>query len=39
MQLADRYGSPSQPDFEEKFSTLRRNILEMKEETEAKLPD
>jgi hemerythrin-like domain-containing protein len=32
LQLADRYGSLSQPDFEEKFRTLRRNILEMKEE-------
>jgi hypothetical protein len=27
LQMADRYGSLSQPDFEEKFSTLRRNIL------------
>jgi hemerythrin-like domain-containing protein len=39
LQLADRYGSLSQPDFEEKFSTLRRNILEMEEEAEAKRPD
>ena len=34
LQLADRYGPPSQPDFEEKFSTLRRNILEMEEEAD-----
>jgi hemerythrin-like domain-containing protein len=39
LQLADRYGPLSQPDFEEKFSTLRRNILEMEEEAEAKRPD
>jgi hemerythrin-like domain-containing protein len=38
-QLADRYGPPSQPDFEEKFSTLRRNILEMEEQAEAERPD
>jgi hypothetical protein len=37
--MADRYGSLSQPDFEEKFSTLRRNILEMEEKAEAKRPD
>jgi hemerythrin-like domain-containing protein len=29
LKLADRYGSPSEPDFEEKFSTLRRNILDL----------
>ena len=34
LHLADRYGSPSQPDFEEKFSTLRRNILELEEAAE-----
>ena len=28
LTLADRYGPPSQADFEEQFSTLRRNILE-----------
>jgi hypothetical protein len=39
MQLADRYGPLSQPDFEEKFSTIRRNILDMEEEAEAKRPD
>ena len=39
VQLADRYGPLSQPDFEEKFSTLRRNILEMEEEAEAERPD
>ena len=35
LQLADRYGSLYPWDFEEKFSTLRRNILEMEEEAEA----
>ena len=39
LQMADRCGSLSQPDFEEKFSTLRRNILEMEEKAEAKRPD
>jgi hemerythrin-like domain-containing protein len=39
LQLADRYGPLSQPDIEEKFSTLRRNILEMEEEAEAERPD
>jgi len=29
--LADRYGPPAQADFEEQFSTLRRNILELEE--------
>jgi hemerythrin-like domain-containing protein len=38
LQLADRYGPLSQPDFEEKFSTLRRNILEMEEDAEAERP-
>jgi hemerythrin-like domain-containing protein len=31
LKLADRYGSSSEPDFEEKFSTLRRNIMEEEE--------
>src|SRR5271169_4565342 len=31
LKLADRYGSLSGPDFEEKFSTLRRNIMEEEE--------
>jgi len=31
MTLADRYGPPSAADFEERFSTLRRNILELEE--------
>jgi hemerythrin-like domain-containing protein len=31
MTLADRYGPPSDADFEEQFSTLRRNILELEE--------
>jgi hemerythrin-like domain-containing protein len=39
LQLADRYGPLSQPDFEEKFNTLRRNILEMAEEAEAERSD
>ena len=39
LQLADLYGPLSQPDFEEKFSTLRRNILEMEEEAEAERHD
>jgi hemerythrin-like domain-containing protein len=38
LKLADRYGPPSEPDFEEKFSTQRRNILEMEEEAEAERP-
>ncbi len=38
LQLADRYGPASQPDFEEQFSTLRRNILEMEEQAEAERP-
>jgi hemerythrin-like domain-containing protein len=29
--MADRYGPPSDADFEEQFSTLRRNILELEE--------
>jgi hemerythrin-like domain-containing protein len=29
LTLADRYGPPSTADFEEQFSTLRRNILEL----------
>ena len=39
LQLADRYGPLSEPDFEEKFSTLRRNILEMEEEAEGERAD
>jgi hemerythrin-like domain-containing protein len=38
LQLAARYGPLSQPDFEEKFSTLRCNILAMEEEAEAERP-
>jgi hemerythrin-like domain-containing protein len=30
--LADRYGPPAKADFEEQFSTFRRNILELEEE-------
>jgi hemerythrin-like domain-containing protein len=33
-KLAPLYGPPSEPDFEEKFSTLRRNILELEQEAE-----
>jgi len=29
--MADRYGPPSEADFEEQFSTFRRNILELEE--------
>jgi hemerythrin-like domain-containing protein len=35
LKLADRYGILSEPDFEEKFSTLRRNILDLEEAAEA----
>lgn len=38
LQLADRYGSLDQWEFEGKFSTLRRNILEMEEQAEAERP-
>jgi hypothetical protein len=38
LELADRYGSRYLWEFEEKFSTLRRNILEMEEEAEAERP-
>jgi hemerythrin-like domain-containing protein len=31
LTLADRYGPPSEADFEEQLSTLRRNILELEE--------
>jgi hemerythrin-like domain-containing protein len=31
LTLAGRYGPPSEADFEEQFSTLRRNILELEE--------
>ena|SRR6516165_4824313 len=31
LMLADRYGPPSATDFEEQFSTFRRNILELEE--------
>ena len=31
LTLADRYGAPSEADFEEQFSTLRRDILELEE--------
>jgi hypothetical protein len=31
LKIADRYGPPSEADFEEQFSTLRRDILELEE--------
>jgi hemerythrin-like domain-containing protein len=31
LKIADRYGPPLQADFEEQFSTARRNILELEE--------
>ena len=31
LLIADRYGPPSEADFEEQFSTLRRNIFELEE--------
>jgi hemerythrin-like domain-containing protein len=31
LTIADRYGPPSQADFEEQFGTLRRNILELED--------
>ncbi len=34
--LADRYGPPSEADFEEQFSTFRRNILALEEEAAAR---
>ena len=30
--MADKYGPPSKADFEEQFSTVRRNILELEQE-------
>jgi hemerythrin-like domain-containing protein len=38
LTLADRYGPPSGADFEEQFSTLRRNILELEETAVARRP-
>jgi hypothetical protein len=35
LRLADRYDPFYQPEFEEKFNRLRRNILKMEEEAEA----
>jgi hemerythrin-like domain-containing protein len=31
LKIADRYGPPSEADFEEQFSTVRRNILELEQ--------
>jgi hemerythrin-like domain-containing protein len=36
MTLADRYRPPSEADFEEQFSTARRNILELEEAAAAR---
>jgi hemerythrin-like domain-containing protein len=36
LTVADRYGPPSDADFEEQFSTLRRNILELEEAAAAR---
>jgi hemerythrin-like domain-containing protein len=36
MTLADRYGPPSEADFEEQFSTSRRNILELEQAAAAR---
>lgn len=36
LKIADRYGPPSETDFEEQFSTLRRNILELEAEATAR---
>jgi hemerythrin-like domain-containing protein len=36
MTLADRYGPPSEADFEEQFSTARRNILGLEEAAAAR---
>jgi hemerythrin-like domain-containing protein len=36
LTIADRYGPPSQADFEEQFGTFRRNILELEEAAAAR---
>jgi len=36
LTIADRYGPPADADFEEQFSTLRRNILQREEEAAAR---
>lgn len=35
LKLADQFGPPSDADFEEQFSTLRRNILDLEAEAAA----
>ncbi len=35
LKLADRFGPPSEADFEEQFSTLHRNILDLEAEAAA----
>jgi hypothetical protein len=39
LKMADRYDPFYQPGFEQKFNTLRRNILEMEAEAEAERAD
>jgi hemerythrin-like domain-containing protein len=34
LEIASRYGPPAAPDFEEQFSTVRRNIIELEEAAE-----
>jgi hemerythrin-like domain-containing protein len=36
LKIADRYGPPSDADFEEQFSTLRRNIVDLEAEATAR---
>ena len=36
LTIADRYGPPSDADFEEQFSTLRRNILQLEADAAAR---
>ena len=36
LKLADRFSPPSEADFEEQFSTLRRNILDLEAEAAAR---
>lgn len=36
LKIADRYGPPSKADFEEQFSTVRRNILNLEAEAAAR---
>jgi hypothetical protein len=38
LTIAERYGPPSEADFEEQFNMLRRNILELEEAMFARRP-